>query len=328
MRKISFCILFILAFVACSNDDSESKPDVPVYDNTMFVGEWVSVNQSKTLYSNLVLRNSTRCDFVLYQNQTGEKSVFKEEYGSWSWYQNRQLIGFSLSSSHAPYHQIVEFSTDKMILRNIETNTTDEYYRVVEVVDVEAGQSAVIQYLQDKSGLSLSSSNEVVASVSADGVVSGLQGGTAFISVEGNQTTCYVKVRVNSRVDRFAAETHLSISEVVNKYGDPDVTGSLGGVKAGILYNVSNPDSELTLVQYDYDILTNEVILIHTAYKLEDTFFADIDYMEEHFYLQDSSSMIRFGKKEKLWDNEFIITPFISKGIMYVNYQNRDYNQY
>ena len=167
-----------------------------------------------------------------------------------------------------------------------------------------------------------------MASVSADGVVSGLQGGTAFISVEGNQTTCYVKVRVNSRVDRFAAETHLSISEVVNKYGDPDVTGSLGGVKAGILYNVSNPDSELTLVQYDYDILTNEVILIHTAYKLEDTFFADIDYMEEHFYLQDSSSMIRFGKKEKLWDNEFIITPFISKGIMYVNYQNRDYNQY
>lgn len=328
MRKISFYILFILAFVACSNDDSDSKWDVPVYDNTMFVGEWVSVNQSKTLYSNLILLNSTRCDFILYQNQTGEKSVFKEDHGSWSWYQNRQLLGFSLGSNHAPYHQIVELSSGKMLLRNIENNTTDEYYRVVEVVDVEAGQSSAIQSLKNLSGLSLSSSNEVVATVSEDGVVSGLQGGTAFISVEGGETTCYVKVRVNSRVDRFASETHLSIGEVIEKYGDPDLTGSLGGVKAGILYNVSNPDSELTLVQYDYDILTNEVILIHTAYKSEETFSADIDYMDEHFYLQDSSTGFLFGKKEIYWDNEFIVTPFVSNGIMYVNYQNQDYSQF
>ena len=328
MKRISFYILFIiLTFVACDNDDS-SQPDVPVYDNTMFVGEWVFVNNSKTIYSDLILQNSTRCDFILYQNQTGEKSVFKSDFGSWSWYQNRQLLGFSLSATHVPYHQIVELSEDKMSLRNIENNTTDDYYRVVEVVDVEAGQSADIQYLQGKSGLSLSSSNEVVATVSEDGKVIGQQGGTAFIAVEGGETTVYVRVRVNSRIDRFAAETHLSIDEVMEKYGDPDITGSLGGVKYGILYNVSNPDSELTLVQYDFDILTNEVILIHTAYKSEETFFADIEYMEEHFILQDSSSGYLFGKKELYWDNEFIVTPFISKGIMYVNYQNRDYNQY
>jgi hypothetical protein len=329
MRKITFYILTLLAFVACNKDaDSSDKPSEQVFDNIQFVGEWVSVNGSKTLYTNILLHNSLKLDYFLYKNETGEKSIYQEDHGSWSWYQNRQIMGFSLMNNTVPFHQILELTTGKMLLRNTATNAKDAYYRVVETINLEAGQTAAIQYLQSHSGLSLSSSNESVATVSADGTINGLQGGTAFISLEGGEELCFVKVNVNSRVDRYAAETHLTIDEIVDKYGEPDLTGSLGGIKYGYLYNVSNPDSELTLVQYDFDLLTNEIILIHTAYKSEDIFYADIEYMEEHLFLQESSSGLYFGKKEKLWDNEFIITPFISKGTMYVNYQNRDYNQY
>lgn len=329
MRKITFYILTLLAFVACNKDaDSSDKPSEQVFDNTQFVGEWLSVNGSKTLYTNILLHNSLKLDYFLYQNETGEKSVFLEDHGSWSWYQNRQTMGFSLIYNKVPYHQILELTTGKMSLRNTKTNAKDTYYRVVETVNIEAGQTAAIQYLQSHSGLSLSSSNETVATVSADGTINGLQGGTAFISLEGGEELCYVKVNVNSRVDRYAAETHLTIDEIVDKYGEPDLTGSLGGIKYGYLYNVSNPDSELKLVQYDFDLLTNEIILIHTAYKSEDIFYADIEYMEEHLFLQDMYSGLYFGKEEKQWDNSFIVTPFISKGTMYVNYQNQDYNQY
>lgn len=326
MRKIVFYIFSLLAFLACSEDNnSGEKQHEYVFDNSQLVGEWVSINSSKSIYSNLVLGNSLRCDYFIYQNETGDKSVLVKDYGSWYWYKDRQIMGFLLADNKVPYHQISELSTGKMCLRNIETNATDTYYRVVEEVSIEAGQEATIQYVQGQSGLSLTSCNEVVAEVSSDGIVSGLQGGTTFIEIEGRENPCYVKVNVNSRIDRYSEETHFSIDEIIEKYGEPDLSGSLGGVKMAILYY--NPDSELKLVQYDYDMFSHVVALIHTAYYNEDAFFADVDYLDNHFFLLDGFTTGYFyGKEKRSWDNPFIVTPFIKDGTMYVNFKNQDYN--
>lgn len=325
MRKIALYIFGIVAFMSCS-DDNDSQGNAAMVDISLIYGEWVAPDASKDYYSFLSLSDSRAAEFSIIQKQLSNGSIYAEDKGSWNIYDVRSLSILMRNYLHLNF-DIIEVNNDMMQLRNVKYNTIDTFYHIVETIEISAGQDAEIQFLKNgnASFTEISSSNEKVVTVSDNGILKGHQGGIAFVSMVSGNRILFVKVIVKSRVDRFAEETHNTIDEIWEKYGDPDLSGQLSEKVFAYAYNSSLKDSELQTVQYNFDLETSDIIRIITVYKSTDTHSADREYLDDNFYMIETDF---YGKQERFWDNSFLITPFYSDETPYINYVNLDYNTY
>jgi hypothetical protein len=327
MNKIALYILGVVAFMSC-NDDNDSHSNDATIDISLIYGEWVAPDAAKEYFSILNLRDSKAAFFSIIQPQLGNSSIYTEDKGNWAIYDTKTL-SISLLNYNALNFDIVEVNNDMMRLRDVKYNTMVTFYHVVETIEMAAGQDAEILFLKSRNAnfSEIASTNEKVVTVSDNGIVKAHQGGVAFVSIVSNENTVFAKFIVKSRVDRFAEETHNTIKEILDKYGDPDLAGQLSEKVYGIAYNSSLKDSEIQYVEYDFDIETLEIIRIITIYNSKDAHDGDWEYLNDNFYLIPADIDL-YGKYERFWDNSFLITPFYNDGKSYINYINQDYNSY
>lgn len=332
MRKLYIFIIAAIAVLACSEDNEIANKPQERIDFNMLVGEWVSADSEKNYYTELILSNNFWAQYTIVQNEVGSNSIYDTDKGVWNWYDDNQMISIITGMHKIPYQKVVEITNTRMQLRHTSYNTVETYYQLVETLEIDAGNSTSIKYLQEHGDFALkqaTSSNEEVATVSADGIVEAHQGGIAYISLESEQEIVYIKVVVKGRVNRFIDETHLTIDEIEKIHGKPDVAAtridSINGFEGGYVYYQFDNDKHLNAIQYTYDVYSREIKNILTRYSSESPLNQDVAYTYK-YYVQTGDDNNNFGLSSTFLDNSYIITIF-EKDAM-IKYTNLDCNSY
>lgn len=330
MKKLTLYILLLAAFLVSCSEDESGNGKMPVSDPHELSGEWVAPNASNTYYTFIGLQENYKVTYYVVQNIVGSQSVSDKDEGSWRLYDDRVELIFDMMRRYLPTQSLIGFEENCMTLRSNEFNTTDKFYRVVEDLNLEAGQTAPISYLSEAglSGAELTSTNPEVVTVSADGVVRAIQDGTAFISIKLGDDLVFVKVEVNGRIKRFAAETHLSITDIVEKYGTPDGMFVIDEEKDGLYYMFPESDPDMYALQYRYNKYTLQIEQVQTVYNAEDAFVADWSYLDEYFYRQYDWSDYSYTQNERVWSNEYMATVRVqsTEPSYWITYTNLDYD--
>ncbi len=331
MRRLKFYLLLIaVVFTACSEEKIEKDTQKMISDIQEIAGEWVSPNSSNTYYTYFELQKNFKATYMVVQNEKGSQSVSFKDEGSWRLYSDRLELVLALMKQIVPSQELMEFEGDQMSLRNTKYNTVDKYYRVVESLTLDAGQKVSISYLQTNSGFAGAecvSMNPDVATVSDDGVVRGIQEGTTFISIKSGDALVYAKVKVNGRIERFAEETHLLITDILEKYGMPSGVFNVDDTKDGLYYLNPSSDPDMYALQYQYNKDTYEIRMVQTVYNDPTSFLTDWQYFEDLYYRQSDMSGYFYTQNELYWDNEFTATVRIqnSDPKYWIVYYNLDY---
>lgn len=329
MKKYIYCIIIFAAFLAsCSEDETTSKSSPLVSEAGEICGEWLAPSGSGSYYTYLDLQKNYKVRYFVAQNVVGANSVTDEDAGSWSLYPDRQEIIISVLRHQIPVQALVAFDNNSMSLRNIKYNTIDKFYRIVESIELEAGQTAEISYLKNAAGAECSSLNPDVATILSGGLVRGIQEGVTFISLQLGDVLSFVKVSVNGRVDRFSEETHLIIDDIMAKYGNPSGIFRVDNTLADMYYLNPSSDSCLLEHRYRYNLITGQIKYIFTFYADLPTFLADWDYLEKIYFCQDGMSDPVYTLKEKYFDNEYSARIIIQDIAPYyqIIYTNFDYD--
>ena len=349
MRNVLFFISLIL-FVACSSDDQENSSSSKI-DNKKLEGEWVSVNSSGTYYTDIVLSASSWAKVSVIREDVGANSVVASDEGVWSWYDDNNSLAISTTKLSIPVYQVLEVTSDSLLMHNRSYNTKEAYQRVVESVEVNAGDTISIKYISGHSDLTVDDItiiNKDIADVYKNGVVYGKQGGVTFVLIRSGQKTYYVKITVISRLDRYAEQTKLKINDIVMLYGAPDeiyetdvraftnVT-QMGGV---LVYKRPKTDMELAELAYTYDYENGVIYQIGVLYGRELTFNPDFSYLEKYYnYISEPEVdpyegytyyTYYFGKNKNKYDNShFVFVNYYeimgAKNGMYIAFMNIDF---
>ena len=332
MKSKIFSLLFIVSFVACTSDSNNEKLDGVRLDPSLLLGEWVTYSPTHQSFTDLLLKVGYGVEISVIQKQLGDSCVSYEDKGSWSLSEQELELSFVMVKDPISKCEISAICTDSLVLRSKNQNYTDTYFRVVERIELDAGCSAKIEYIEEQSSsvlLEIRSSNEDIVTVNNDGVITAHQGGTAFVLLKMDTGLFFIKVSVKSRVEKLAGEVHLSIDEVMSIHGQPDdiseFTDGVGGKMNDAYYNSPN-DSEIDFIVYRYDRLTNELQFIFTAYKSEISFDSDIHYLDSYYlkqrlFLNKPLPGIFYGKNEFMYQNDYIVVPdtYYSSGVWYYN---------
>lgn len=329
MRKLTIYILLLAAFLVSCSEDESGNGNMPVSDPRELSGEWVAPNASNTYYTFIELQENYKATYYVVQNLVGSQSVSDKDEGSWKLYTDRVELIFDMLRRYLPTQSLIGFEENCMTLRSNKYNTTDKFYRVVEDINLNAGQTAPISYLSEAglSGAELASTNPEVATVSADGVVRAIQEGTAFISVKLGDILVFVKVEVKGRIGRFAAETHLPITDILEKYGEPDGMFVIDEELDGLYYMYPESDPDMYALQYRYNKYTYQIERVQTVYNDAEAFTADWSYLEEFFYRQYNWADYTYTQSERFWDNEYCTTVRVqsTEPSLWITYTNLDY---
>ena len=306
MKKLIYCVTILAVFfTSCSEDETTSKSPLLVSEAAEICGEWLAPSASNTYYTYLGFQNNYKVKYYVAQNVVGANSVTDEDDGSWSLYPDRQEILISVLRHQIPVQALVAFDNNSMSLRNTQYNTIDTFYRIVESIELEAGQTAEINYLKNAAGAECSSLNPDVATVSSGGLVNGIQEGVTFISLRLGEVLAFVKVSVNGRVDRFAEETHLMIDDIFAKYGNPSGYFFVDNTLCDIYYLKPSSDGSLSEHRYRFNWDTGQIKYVITMYSDVVAFVADCKYLDQYYYLQSDKSDPIYTLKEKYFDNEY-----------------------
>ena len=159
-------------------------------------------------------------------------------------------------------------------------------------------------------------------------MVRAIQEGTAFISIKLGDELVFVKVEVNGRIKRFAAETHHPITDILEKYGTPDGVFVIDEEKDGLYYMFPESDPDMYALQYRYNKYTLQIEKVQTVYNAEDAFVADWSYLDEYFYRQYDWSDYSYTQNERVWSNEYMATVRVqsTEPSYWITYTNLDYD--
>ena len=305
MKKFIYYVIILAAVFASCSEDETNNSSLLVSEAEEICGEWLAPSVSNTYYTYLELKKNYKVTYFVVQNVVGPNSVSDEDAGSWRLYPDRQEILISVLRHQIPVQALVAFENNCMTLRNTTYNTTDKFYRIVESIELEAGETAEISYLKNAAGAECSSLNPDVATILSGGLVRGIQEGVTFISLQLGDVLSFVKVSVNGRVDRFSEETHLIIDDIMAKYGNPSGIFRVDNTLADMYYLNPSSDSCLLEHRYRYNLITGQIKYIFTFYADLPTFLADWDYLEKIYFCQDGMSDPVYTLKEKYFDNEY-----------------------
>ena len=297
-------------------------------DSSLLYGEWVTMNSTFNHYSEISLNNRNRAIITVVQNAIGNDGCSVNDEGAWT-QDAMQNLSFSMIKSSIPKQKIIDLSDSTMVLQNLVTHITDTYHRVVETIEIYAGQECFVNYLKehnDFNPINIFSSNRDVVNVDPDGKIKAHQGGIAYIIIQSSLKTVYVKIKVCSRIDRYAEETHMTIDEIYMIHGRPDMDVYKTDTINSIMYYNPTTDSEIEYLGYDYDIFTHEIKQIETIYKSEDTYNSDSLYIKR-YYKENNRLTWMYGESEYMSECNYVIAPHVGDD-PYVKYYNADYNAY
>ena len=321
MKKFFSLLLLSLGIVfmaSCNDDENEKKGK---FESSQFEGEWCML--SGTTATDLVLTAKSLSGAV-YVNVTTTPRVKDELSGSWSYTPNSEMLQmniiYSISSlQKASYYKVINCTDHMLLLREQETGSEDIYYKVVASPTLELGQSCDID-LPNFPNADYVSSNPAIATVDAQGRVTAVGQGLAFITVSTLQGSVVVKVNVVGNVYKLVDDLTSDIDAVMSAHGTPDVTGQ-SGQNSAIVYRQPTFVTGISAIQYQYDESTREVTRILTLYKEEADYESDANFIKTT-YINVSGNL--YGLNEVLTNNPYLLSPFIDGGY-YISYNNQSY---
>ena len=334
MRNLIFLISLIL-FFACSNDDQEYSNQSKI-DNKMLEGEWMAINSSGTYYTDIILSGSSWAKVSVIRNDVGDNSIVASDEGVWSWYSDNNSLAISTSRQSIPVYQVLDVTNDSLVMHNRSYNTTEAYRRVVESVELNAGDTTRIRLISEHADFSVDEiaiSNPDLADVYKNGVIYGKQGGVGFVTINSGPNEYIVKITVTSRYDRYSKQMNLLIDDIYELYGEPDdisiVNISAFSTKnTGVANAYIRPKSDMELAElaYVYDSDTHIIYEIITIYGREITFDSDLSCMQKYYYnvtepeISSNFGSYMFGRKQKIYENSYLVS------VIYAYNDIRKYN--
>ena len=328
MRKLLFCTFTLVFLLACNEDNNDINQHASISNTSILTGEWVTKNESNNCYTDIIFDSNQRVKITLVQGNTSNKSVYKEDEGAWLLYDEDYVLNFSMMHMSIPNQEILELSKNYMKLRNQVLNSVDVYYQIVETIELDAGYEATINYLQEHSDYIVEEySNVEIASISNNGKIKGHQGGVAYLSLRSGQNIVYVKLIVRNRIDKLSEELKMSIEDIKERYGEPEVsvpnlTGNYD--TNSIIYHETIVDSDIDFIRFLYDPWSSQITSIQTIYKSSDSYNSDVSYIRQYLYKFNSTIGDVYGKSEFKYENSCLIIPRISNNDLYVDYINQD----
>lgn len=321
--KKEYLFIFVLLLVACSDKDEVSSKEM---NTDLLLGEWVSDGQSKEYFTEFSLWGSSKAEMKIIKNTLSEESVFTEDKGNWTYYSSNNVLRFQMFYSVLSDFEIQELNSDYLKMRNKKQNWPEMFYHIIDKNELlEANQSNINNISLFGGNLIIESSNDSIASISKDGIISGKKKGIAFIKLNSPEKTAYVKVTVKNRVEEYSKEVQLTIDDILAKYGNPDVEGVVDEKFDGAYYKESLFDPKMYAIQYDYNKNTRKVARINCIYKDNFVYTSDVSFVENNYFLLNTGM---YGKYEDEFfvDNKYFVSPFINNAKqMRINIYNANF---
>ena len=330
MKRITLYLLLLVVCLACSEDsDKDNLLHKEGFDNLLIVGEWVTANPSETCFTDIIFSENNRVEMLLVKDSIGRDGLYQEDYGSWN--KSNNLLSFTMLNNIIPQHEILKLSNDYLQLRNIKYNSLDNYFRVVETLEMDAGHESSIYFIKKQDSDYVSeffSGNPAVATVSSEGVVRANQGGITFIGIKVANDTYYVKVKVRSRIEVYSEEAQMKFSEIKKKMGEPDESSEMTDYKV-YFYFTHLADYDIYIVEYIVDEDSDSIVRVQTLYSKADAVKSDWKYINKYYYPIKSTVKFGaglFGKYEYRNQNSILFYPYNdADGYAWIAYDNYEY---
>lgn len=333
-KKIYILAVLVFALFSCCKDDDNDPQNGngQIIEKKAFLGEWCCIEAGTATVLNL---QNLFLSGVVYQ----KINVMPEEYdimsGEWTYVSANMVLAENVlhkvskeRRSHS--YKVQKVDNISMILRSREYGNEETYYRIVEKVNVNSNENIEIQYIKKNKGFNkatFTSTNSNIATVQSDGVIKGVCGGIAFITVESEVGKVVVMVEVSSRTNIYSAEVLSDIDSILAKYGEPDGSGyTTGNVNPVITYREHIMDEGLTAIQYRYDEKTREVTQIICLYKKPEWYNTEMAFIQNMYYeLYTDGSAIRYGLNKREYSNDYCLVSAIVDNQCFIQYLNYRY---
>lgn len=310
-------IVFVLA--SCS-DEVEEK----VFDSNLLVGNWCMVDETGEI-SELTVLSSHTISGCSYYYEDGVKIMSDEFDGVWYYYPQNNVLLMQLSrvktmQMNTISYQIEKLDKNTMHIRNQEQGNLEAYYHVLGMEKMSIGETLDISLLDviPNADKFYSSNNEIV-NVDAEGNVTAVSAGSAYVMVASGYNAAFLKIEVESRVQVFGNEISMTIDEILEIHGTPDFMGDYMGNQI-VAYISTNPDPYLVGSQYYFDADTREIKRILTAYNSSDYYAEDFRFIVSNYYKLGENS---YGLWQENLSNDYTIYTVPEQNS--INYFNTQY---
>lgn len=318
-RKLTWSLLAGLMIFLPSCCDSDDEASVASIDATLIPGEWCSMSA----YGDAVVLDMAYNHSYKGYSYSVENGLTNEEVlsGAWMFYSSNATIVLSVLNSQlqnsTTSYSVKELNENKMVLLNKELGSTETYYPLASTENLSVGDV-------------LGSSEESISYVSNDNVINVdvetgraevVGAGTTFVMIERNGNNYVKKIIVNQFMDQFLGHIMGNIDDVLEIYGTPDVTGTVGEVSA-VLYR-ENIQAGINSIQFNYDETTRQITKIILKYGDSDFYESQGDYIKSILYYDSSTGL--YHNRIDMLSSEYIVSIFESNGALYMNVLNEQY---
>lgn len=323
MKKyLSFILLALTlgAIVSCGDDSEDEKKGK--FDMSQFLGEWCAVSGSTATQLSMANMSFTG---LVYTNLNTQPELYEELSGAWIYYPENDMLQMNVAHSATltqatNSYKVLKATSNLLQLREQKTGAVEEYYKLVQTLNLEAGGEASIASYLDAA--SYTSTNTSICEVNGSGIVTAKGQGVAFVTAtDGSGNAIVVKIEVKARVASYVAELLGTIDDILAKHGEPSVSGTIGSNKA-VLYKQPSFDTAIKNLQYQYDESTREVTRILMSYQSDTEHQSDTNFIKAN-YIDHGGNM--YGTELDYGSNTYLIMPFTDDSGMWVSYNNFKY---
>lgn len=282
-------LLFMPLFVACSDNDKEVKIK---YDIDVIDGDWLQYNSGETTATEATFRiKGYTYNGIIYSTQGNSCTPKDSQEGFFGFNHDNQHLRFNILSEQTGNMKNAVFALEtasdcNMILLNVEFNTIEEYSRIVSKHEVEVGDVINNSYVA-KAGLNgaeFISLNPSTASVDSEGNITAVATGITFVLAKAGDKQVAVKIDVMAKSVVYASYIGQPIDNILEIYGNFDVTGATSETTKAVLYQNPASDENLSAIQFQYDTTTLEVVRVLMAYSNKNAYIAEAAYIANHYF--------------------------------------------
>lgn len=315
-RLLGLCCVVLSFLVLTSCDEDNDVVDYKPHNVSDLVGEWVCIGEDGE-YTVLNLENNhTVKGESLLSLPDNNKTVTLS--GIWFYYKNGNVLKIEGeidgSLQRKDYHYSVrELGDNSIVLLNQEVSSLQTYRRVKSHIDKFMGEKIDEVSLTHVYNDRLINPETNVA----------LNPGICFIEgTDGGTSSSLYYVNILHRSEKMMNCLSLSIDEIMEEFGTPDVTGQVGQNQA-VLYKIGKTPEYLSNLQIHYDLITREVTRILAKYSDIDDFMSDYEYFLENY--NSDGDMFYKGNLSSCLEADKVANPIIDGASGFMSYINMTY---
>ena len=273
--------LVSLTVISCSDDDHE---EIVNFDINLLVGDWISIEAGNATEVNYSYSHSLKGS--IYRNIESNPDLYENMSGTWFYYIKNGIINTEMLYNSSANVKTVSYKLSKLDnynleLRNQELGSSELYMRIVEKKKVAKGDEFDVNF----SDVSFTvtdyiSTSPSILSIDSLGHAIAKKAGIAYVIMKSQDHSAVVRVEVGSLITSLAEELFVTIDDVLNRMGKPDVEGVIDQNKA-IQYSLSN--SSLDIIQYRYDESTRDITTILVSYGSDEEYSSDVSYIKTNY---------------------------------------------